>query len=181
MITTIIIIVTIVLVLIQYQTLQVYKYITFRLYHLTKRQFDMCLCFLFVCAIFWFKGDGEVVEYDDYDFKATQLFKYKDENKDLKNDNNFSNEIMLSNIINDNGVKHEFLSSIPGIFKLMFLYIYMNGGTAYWCRTVPFIHLHVYSMDNQSCHVIFKYELDQIPYFNNLSVCYDGNMCIYDN
>ena len=45
---------------------------------------------------------------------------YKDENKDYKNDNNFSNEIMLSNIINDNEMKPEFLSSIPGIHTHIF-------------------------------------------------------------
>ena len=82
---------------------------------------------LFLYGFVWFQGDREVVQYDDYAFQVTQFAQQKHENTNSKNNNNFSNEIMLSNIIRDNKMKHEFLSSIPGIFKLIFYTcIYFN-------------------------------------------------------
>ena len=57
----------------------------------------------------------------------------------------------------------------------------MSRGTVDWCRTVPFIRLHVYSVNNQSWHAIFGYNTDETLYFDNPSIYYDESKCIYDN
>ena len=55
-----------------------------------------------------------VVEYD-HEPKLEECCEEKDEKKESKSDSNFNNEIMLSNLINDNAMKHQYLS-MPGIF-----------------------------------------------------------------
>ena len=53
-------------------------------------------------------------EYCDYDLRIEESLQEKDKTKRTKNDMNL-NEIMLSDMINDNLTKHESVS-MPGIF-----------------------------------------------------------------
>ena len=59
-----------------------------------------------------------VRQYNDYDFKVEESFKEKDETKEERNDNNLTNEIMLSNMVNNNVIKHESVA-MPGIFIVL--------------------------------------------------------------